>query len=146
MAIAYIVTYGDYSDYGILAAFSTREMAERFAATHNNGDSYYAKADIEEYELDCPPDNWVTYSVWLNEAGDVTYLSRSVSACSCAPIGPRFAYTYRDREEAQLAIEERVNDEQRAIKAAHEKWAAIKAAVPWGDEKALELLTRARRE
>ena len=146
MATVYIVTHGDYSDYSILAAFSTREMAERFVAAYNQGESYYDKADIEEYELDCPPDNWVTYTVWFNEAGDVTYLSSNVSACSCAPRGPRFAYSYRDREAAQLVIEERVDDEQRAIKAAHEKWAAIKAAVPWNADKALELLTKARRE
>ena len=145
MATVYIVTRGDYSDYSIVAAFSSRELAERFVAVYNQGDYAYDRAGIEEYELDCPSEDWVTYIVWLNEAGDVTFLGRSVSASDSVRAEPRFAYRY-GQDDAQLAIEERVDDQQRAVKAAHEKWAAIKAAIPWGADKALELLVNARRE
>ena len=46
----YIVTSGEYSDYGIEAVFSTREMAEKYIATNNTTD--YPYDYIEEYDID----------------------------------------------------------------------------------------------
>lgn len=60
----YLVSQGEYSDYGIVAVFSTREKAEAFvseseakALASSNGDgawklSYGEDMGIEEYELD----------------------------------------------------------------------------------------------
>ena len=54
----YIVTCGEYSDYGILAAFLDKTKAEAFAKTYNrgHGTEHYDEARIEEYEDGIPFD------------------------------------------------------------------------------------------
>lgn len=46
--IIYIVTAGEYSDYGIIAATKDKETAERIANEYNK-ESKYEEAQIEEY-------------------------------------------------------------------------------------------------
>lgn len=46
----YIVTSGDYEDYGINAVFSTKEAAQKFIDDNFKNANYYVA--IEEYELD----------------------------------------------------------------------------------------------
>lgn len=46
--IIYIVTAGEYSDYGIIAATKDKETAERIANKYNK-ESKYEEAQIEEY-------------------------------------------------------------------------------------------------
>lgn len=46
----YIVTQGEYSDYGIKAVFTNKEQAMLYAALHN--DDYYEPCMVEEYEAD----------------------------------------------------------------------------------------------
>lgn len=53
----YIITYGDYSDYSICAAFSTRDKAEEYIQQHGN---VYR---IEEYLLDETVEQSETWSV-----------------------------------------------------------------------------------
>lgn len=51
----YVVTSGDYSDYGINAIFSTLEGAEEYikiATKFKWGSSYCNTFDIEEWEMD----------------------------------------------------------------------------------------------
>ena len=45
-AVIYVVTEGEYSDYGIRAVFSTRLRADRYVAVLESG------ARVEEYALD----------------------------------------------------------------------------------------------
>lgn len=52
----YIVTAGEYSDYGILAAFLDKTKAEQFVEKYNRPDGYYDRAEIEEYEEGIPFD------------------------------------------------------------------------------------------
>lgn len=52
----YIVTCGEYSDYGILAAFLDKTKAEAFVEKYNRPDGYYDRAEIEEYEEGIPFD------------------------------------------------------------------------------------------
>lgn len=57
MSTVYAVSSGCYSDYSILAVFSTRELAEKYVAYQNGPESdgtEYANAGIEEWELDTP--------------------------------------------------------------------------------------------
>ena len=46
----YVVTQGEYSDYGIKAVFTDKEQAIYYAALHN--DDYYEPCMLEEYEAD----------------------------------------------------------------------------------------------
>lgn len=50
---SYVVTAGQYSDYHILACFSTREKADEFSAWYNTLSNYY-QSSTEEFELDLP--------------------------------------------------------------------------------------------
>lgn len=50
MAKVYAVSSGCYSDYRVVAVFSTRELAELFIAKHTGNWSEWN--DVEEYELD----------------------------------------------------------------------------------------------
>lgn len=58
MSLAYVVTSGSYSDYGITAVFSTREAADRYCAWQNGPEAASRSDDsayrVEEYELDVP--------------------------------------------------------------------------------------------
>ncbi|MHA1302243.1 MAG: DUF7336 domain-containing protein [Candidatus Heimdallarchaeaceae archaeon] len=52
MKKVYIVTSGEYSDYGIHAVFSKKELAEKFVELKNKiGYFGYTGAFIEEYDL-----------------------------------------------------------------------------------------------
>lgn len=54
----YIVTCGEYSDYGILAAFLDETKAKMFVETYNRGyrTQYHDEAKTEEYEEGVPFD------------------------------------------------------------------------------------------
>ena len=55
MAKIYIVTCGSYSDYTILAAFTSHYQAEKYVQFYNECD-VWDKADIEEYEEGSTPE------------------------------------------------------------------------------------------
>lgn len=67
----FVVTQGDYSDYHILAVFSTREKAEEYAQAR--------EAEIEEFELDAMPTTgelglaW--YYVSMDRDGDTHWVA-----------------------------------------------------------------------
>lgn len=48
---AYIVTKGSYSDYGIVAVFLDRSIAQAFVDSHNRTESPYYHAAIEEWDV-----------------------------------------------------------------------------------------------
>lgn len=53
MSIVYIVTSGSYSDYGIVAVFSTKEKAEAFIEQRRQTECYdHDDNEIEEWTLD----------------------------------------------------------------------------------------------
>jgi hypothetical protein len=63
----YILTEGSYSDYHIIGAYSTKELAEE-------AQSLYPDADIEEYGLDYIPEHppgMTAWSVYIKD-GEIT--------------------------------------------------------------------------
>ena len=62
----YAVTAGSYSDYRIVALFSTKERAEEFIAAMTKPDGYNELNGIEEFELDPQTADMIRrgYSVW----------------------------------------------------------------------------------
>jgi hypothetical protein len=54
MTTVYLVTSGEYSDYGILAAFSTEEAADAYVA-HLRSKERWSNARVETY----PVDRWL---------------------------------------------------------------------------------------
>jgi hypothetical protein len=65
MTKVYVVTEGSYSEYHIISVFSTRELADKFAALYD--------ADVEEYELDKHEmqarEGLAVYKVWMSRDG-----------------------------------------------------------------------------
>lgn len=59
MSAIYLLTAGEYSDYHIVAAYSSRELAEE-------AQSHYPYSDIEEYEVDAMkvPEHPPGYTAW----------------------------------------------------------------------------------
>lgn len=66
----YVVTSGSYSDYGILAVFDDRALADEFVKRRNEG-PHYEDAGIEEWELNPSGEalrkGMAHYAVWLKE-------------------------------------------------------------------------------
>lgn len=58
MASVYLVTRGEYSDYSILAAFSTKEGAEAAVEVINQEQERGYQAEVEEFELDAFVDHY----------------------------------------------------------------------------------------
>jgi hypothetical protein len=83
----FVVTSGVYSDYGINAMFSTKELAEKYidGQIDHDPESYEKASDynIEEWELDQDhqPQQWVTeyrVNIWLK---DGAFVDASESRC-----------------------------------------------------------------
>jgi hypothetical protein len=136
----YIATSGAYSDYHIVAAFSDKTKADAFAEKVNSADKdyYWDKVDIETYQLDMPKCQWARTLVVIDESGEVVHTSLNVAEQIATPHFSKWSLLKGQTVALELSIN--TPDKQRAIKAAHEKWAAIKAAIPWGNSNALALL------
>jgi hypothetical protein len=74
MTTVYAVARGEYSDYRIVAIYSTRALAEAVVAEINGSDNAYDKADIEVFALDEAKSEieqgYHHYFVRLSEGGD----------------------------------------------------------------------------
>jgi hypothetical protein len=62
MRTIYVVTRGEYSEYCIMALFSTKELAEMYVQRMGTS-SYYDNCIIEEYELDSINADWLAGKV-----------------------------------------------------------------------------------
>ena len=70
MSIVYLVTTGDYSDYRVSAAFSTKDLAQAYIDVGGMSvQSYGNDARIEEFEMDEPNDWGYVTSVYMLRNG-----------------------------------------------------------------------------
>ena len=73
----YVITRGSYSDYHICAVASTQERAEQLRKMYTDR---YDTANIEEYEIDIPSDEYYNktptlyWEVILKQDGDLIYI------------------------------------------------------------------------
>lgn len=118
----YLVTSGDYSDYHILGAYSSRELAEEAQAL-------FAADSIEDWDLDKTidhPQGMLMYRVLMDIDGNVQPPVESVSieyhlAPSWCPFGNKTTVVFYEWAE----------DETHAIKIAGEKRAELIAMNKW---------------
>ena len=74
MNTIYVITRGSYSDYHICAVASTQERAEQLQKMYSR---YDEMADIEEYKIDVPSDEYFTenptpyWKIEFNENGSL---------------------------------------------------------------------------
>ena len=125
MAKIYIVTSGDYSDYGIEAVFSTKEKAEEYVQQH--GTNYR----IEDYDID---EEVVKKEIKIWEV-IMCFDNFEVIECNVGLYGDgwgshmkdtfKYFLTWVNQERVSLYVEADCMD--RAIKIASERIAQIKA-------------------
>lgn len=136
----YLVSSGSDSDYAIIAVFSTLEKAKEYIAAINAStmSRYHELNDeIEEYELDCPPQDWFAVRVVITKDG-------SASAYNVIEEGGELGRPhFTAMGELQLVNTVRTTDRQQAIKVTNELRARLLALNAWGDNEQLrELLAR----
>lgn len=129
----FVVTSGEYSDYGIDAIFSTRELAKAFIDMFDKNE--WKDFNIEEWDIN-PNEthlkqNRKPYFLRINKVGDVKDLEVADSAygfkqdISFADI----SYTVNDE---WMNVRCFANDNAHAVKIAGEKRAQILASNLWG--------------
>ena len=118
----YVITSGEYSDYQIVAIYTTREMADEFVQC--NGDGY----EIEEYDLNKPISNkkklWViSFNIESGELEHATtndYINNENYKDICF-----YCDSYMDVARMHLYVESETMD--KAKKIACDRFASIKA-------------------
>lgn len=129
----FVVTSGDYSDYGIDAIFSTRDLAQAFIDAFKA--NKWHEMDIEEWDLDPNKihfkQNRKPYFLRINKKGDVKDLEVADSAYGFKQDIPDAEISYTANNE-WMNINCFANDENHAVKIAGEKRAQILAANSWG--------------
>ena len=120
--IVYIVTCGEYSDYGIVAVFSKKEPAKEYC--RRGGEGY----QVEEYTLDEPlPDVFIR--VIMAHDGSVVNVSRGVLR------EPGFEWFCNTKVGEAMTWTVKTDDDKRAIKVTNEKRSQIIALNIWGNSK-----------
>jgi len=129
----FVVTSGTYSDYGIDAIFTTRELAQSFIDAFEA--NKWHEMDIEEWDLD-PNEkhlkqNRKPYFLRINKEGEVTDLEVADSSYGFKQDIPEAEISYTANFE-WMNINCFADDENHAIKIAGEKRSQILAANLWG--------------
>jgi len=137
MSSIYLVTSGSYSDYGVEAAFSTKEKAQEYIDEHLKIASCYADPkEIAEYSLDEPRAHISYVYVTMSKTGEVLN-DPTVDTLYSAPWMDGFVVfsSGRWREDSMETIRWCVitNDITKAIKVVNEKRTQIIAEGLWMD-------------
>ena len=125
MKKVYIVTEGNYSDYDIVAVFSTKKKAKEFLKKYE--EVYpYIDVRIEEYPVDVPVEKCFGYVVVMKKNGDVVRTEKTYDT--------EFGFRGFHFLSGDLVWAVNTDDEKKAIKVVNEKRAIILAHNAWGDE------------
>jgi len=126
----YVVTSGEYSDYGIDAIFTSKELAQKFVDSFNSG--YF---NIEEWDLDPNAthlkQNRKPYFLRIDKLGEVYDIESPSSAYGFKQEIAESTISYT-HDKSLMNIYCFANDEINAVKIANEKRSQILAANLWG--------------
>ena len=129
----FVVTSGTYSNYGIDAIFTTRELAQSFIDAFKA--DKWKEMVIEEWDLDPNKihlkQNRKPYFLQINKKGDVSYLRLVNSSYGFKQDMPEAKISYTHTLE-WMNINCYADDENHAVKIAGEKRSQILAANVWG--------------
>lgn len=131
MKKVFVVTSGEYSDYGIDSIFSTKELAEKFIESFNQT---YRNMSIEEWTLD-PSENAIQTNkkaFWLriDKDGNTRDLEWCDSAYGFRGETPSLSWT---GDKVWLNIYVFANDDKHAVKIANEIRSQVIALNLWGN-------------
>lgn len=90
----YIVTAGEYSDYGIIAATKDKATAERIKNKYNRA-AQYDRADIEEYDDAISEHEMTIFRVEIKN-GEISYSTAATNMTRAAKEEVRTAKKYDD--------------------------------------------------
>lgn len=146
----YLVTEGSYSDYHVVAAFSTVSRARTFL-NHKvkvyREDVYHDWEDplrIESLPLDTPPSEYHRVRVWMRRDGSLHHPPRvSIEA---EPDRAIEWFPLTSGPPTYFSISIATRSVEQAIKAANEKRAMILALGLWGRKKEGQVTTETERE
>lgn len=136
----YIVTSGEYSDYGIRAIFSTREMADKFKELKGNISNIQVEVfPVDKFE-DTTRKNLAPWEIWIRKNGEIHPLyGDNPKHVEEFEEGIKFfkpeIYYVKELQEGFLAVKCLASDEQHACKIAKEKWAVFIALGMWEEAK-----------
>lgn len=130
MKTIYLVSEGYYSDYHILAVYSTRPKADRFKEAYDARCRNSDETEIEEFSLDTPQKEWHHCLVRMLRDGKVDALFHDIDG---SPAGGLVSFSNERNSEDFFLYEVSTSNEVRAVKVANEKRAQIIAAGAWGD-------------
>lgn len=142
--IIYIVTSGSYSDYGINAVFSTKELAQKYIDAFEK--QSFEGFDIEEWELNPFATDLSKgrkpFNILMDIDGNVEKIESKPSYFffneRISYINAHQAYWNNEKDLLQIAIF--ANDETHAVKIANEKRTQIIALNRWKDKELSNLL------
>lgn len=141
----WLVSRGEYSDYGVVGVFSTQEKAKEYCLNHNGDDEkalcYGDSYRVETVELDPTLQTMKTLmQVIMRRNGEIDSIGKRRSEVDeyFRP-GPSY-YCHGSLDFNELCLQWYVDteDEERAIKVVVEKRAEILAAGIWGDSDKLK--------
>jgi len=117
----YVVTTGQYSDYGITAICSTKEMGEYANLLY--GDEANGVDEWEVDELPKHPEGKLPFTVQMKESGDSEVKRESIGYFKekCEPYG----------DDETFCFDVWAKDEQHAVKIANEKRVQLIANGEW---------------
>jgi len=122
----YIVTSGEYSDYGINVVFSTREKADAYVKIHNRGGPYDS-AGVEEYEVDDIGDESIRPGYEARLSGKIEVEKESTKECAIGERCMNYSYGhYCDIDKRYSSVGYGETQEQ-ALKVARDNYAKARA-------------------
>lgn len=141
MKKVYIVTIGEYSDYKILAIFSTKERAGEYIRLFVEKGNWAGKGEIEEY----PVDQWkdfanikkdkVGYLVIMTKEGKMVNVYKNYVYDNLKEfknhINKKYSFQKMGKYKGSLHILVLAKNEQHAIKIANEKRVQLIANNLW---------------
>lgn len=132
MTTVYAVTSGDYSDYGIVAIFSTEEQANYYLEESGLDKKDYSSGRVEEYELDVLFHFDSRYCIHMHQDGTVvhSYKYGVFDDENWDKAGSAFICSFY-RDGMRLITEIATDDEQYAIKVTNERRTRIIAENNW---------------
>ena len=132
MKTIYVVTSGEYSDYGIDSIFDTKELAEKYIASFNKGG--WNEMDIEEWCLNPNEEELKegkkAYRIRMDKEGNATEIEWADSAFGFKDeMGDGVSFTYNNKLMNCYCF---AKDDKHAVKIANERRVQYLAANSWG--------------
>lgn len=138
----YVVTSGEYSDFGIEQVFSTKEKAQNFIDLSKEYGNDSINDEIDEYDLD--PDFGVPhyhkfkyfYFVEMDKEGNIKHCNKTHLDIMNPEVEKEMLYLTKDylNKKSVLNAIINANDKEHAIKIMGEKRTKILAANRWIDD------------